>query len=113
MSIARIRKNDIVIVNHGNDAGRTGKVLVVNAKEGTAIVEGLNLKKKSVRRTERTQGGIIEKEFPIPLCKLMPYDEAAKKGSRVKAGEKDGKKALVLKSSGKAVDFTWTKGKGA
>ena len=110
MSIARIRKNDTVIVTHGNDAGRTGTVKSVNRKEGTAIVEGLNKHKKAVRRTERTQGGLVEMEFPIPLCKLMPYDAEAKKGSRVKTVEKDGKKTLALKSSGKTVDFKWTKG---
>ena len=103
MSIARIRKNDTVIVTHGNDAGRTGTVKSVNRKEGTAIVEGLNLHKKAVRRTERTQGGLVDREFPIPLCKLMPYDPEAKKGTRVSTAEKDGKKARKLKASGKII----------
>ena len=103
MSIARIRKNDTVIVTHGNDAGRTGTVKSVNRKEGTAIVEGLNMHKKAVRRTERTQGGLVEMEFPIRLCKLMPYDAEAKKGSRVATAEKDGKKARKLKVSGKVI----------
>ncbi len=109
MSIARIRKGITVIVTAGNDAGRTGEVLKVNNKEGTAIVKGLNMHKKAVRRTERTQGGLVEMEFPIRLCKLMPYDAEAKKGVRVAAAEKDGKKALKLKSSGKVIDFTWKK----
>ena len=103
MSIARIRKNDTVIVTHGNDAGRTGTVKSVNRKEGTAIVEGLNMHKKAVRRTERTQGGLVEMEFPIRLCKLMPYDAEAKKRSRVATAEKDGKKARKLKASGKVI----------
>ena len=103
MSIARIRKNDTVIVTHGNDAGRTGTVKSVNPKKGTAIGEGLNKHKKAVRRTERTQGGLIEMEFPIRLCKLMPYDAEAKKGSRVATAEKDGKKARKLKASGKVI----------
>ena len=103
MSIARIRKNDTVIVTHGNDAGRTGTVKSVNRKEGTAIVEGLNMHKKAVRRTERTQGGLVEMEFPIRLCKLMPYDAEAKKGSRVATAEKDGKTARKLKASGKVI----------
>ncbi len=103
MSIARIRKGDTVIVRTGNDAGRTGVVKSVHQKEGTAIVEGLNKKKKAIRRTETTQGGIVEFEFPIPLCKLMPYDADAKKGSRVATAEKDGKKARKLKASGKII----------
>ena len=103
MSIARIRKNDTVIVTHGNDAGRTGNVKSVNRKEGTAIVEGLNMHKKAVRRTEREQGGLVDREFPIRLCKLMPYDADAKKGTRVSTAEKDGKKARKLKASGKII----------
>ena len=103
MSIARIKKNDTVIVTHGNDAGRTGTVKSVNTKEGTAIVEGLNMHKKAVRRTERTQGGLVDREFPIRLCKLMPYDADAKKGTRVSTAEKDGKKARKLKASGKII----------
>ena len=104
MSIARIRKDDTVIVTHGNDAGRTGTVKSVNPKKGTAIVAGLNMHKKAVRRTERTpQGGFIDIEMPIPLCKLMPFDAEAKKGSRVATAEKDGKKARKLKASGKII----------
>ena len=103
MSIARIRKNDTVIVINGNDAGRTGTVKSVNRKDGTAIVEGLNKHKKAVRRSERTQGGLVEMEFPIRLCKLMPYDAEVKKGTRVASAEKDGKKARKLKASGKVI----------
>ena len=103
MSITRIRKDDTVIVLSGNDAGRTGTVTSVNRKEGTAIVVGLNVHKKAVRRTERTQGGLIDREFPIALCKLMPYDSEAKKGSRVGTAEKDGKKVRKLKASGKII----------
>ena len=103
MSIARIKKNDTVIVVSGNEAGRTGTVKSVNRKDGTAIVEGLNKHKKAVRRTERTQGGLLDMEFPIRLCKLMPYDAEAKKGSRVATGDKDGKKARKLKTSGKVI----------
>ena len=103
MAIARIRKNDTVIVISGVDAGKTGTVRSVNPKDGTAVVEGVNKRKKAVRRTEQKPGGIIDIEAPIRLCKLMPYDPEAKKGSRVRTGEKDGKKVRILKTSGKAV----------
>ena len=103
MAIARIRKNDTVIVVSGNDAGKTGTVTKVDPKKGTAVVAGINVHKKAVRRTERTQGGLIEREFPIRLCKLMPFDPDAKKGSRVATVEKDGKKVRQLKTSGKTI----------
>ncbi len=103
MALARIRKNDTVIVVSGNDAGKTGTVMSVNPKKGTAIVGGLNKHKKAMRRTEKTPGGLVEVELPIRLCKLMPYDAEKKCGSRVRTGEKEGKKARVAVKSGKAL----------
>ena len=103
MAIARIRKNDTVIVVSGNDAGKTGTVLSVDTKKQTAIVGGLNVHKKAVRRTEKQAGGLIDRELPIRLCKLMPYDADKKCGTRVRTGEKDGKKARVSVKSGKAL----------
>ncbi len=103
MAIARIKKNDTVICTRGNDAGKTGTVLSVDPKKGVAVVGGLNVHKKAVRRTEKTPGGLIDKELPIRLCKLMPYDAEKKCGTRVKTGEKDGKKARVAVKSGKAL----------
>ena len=96
MAIARIKKNDTVVVISGNDAGKTGTVISVDPKKGTAIVGGVNVHKKAMRRTEKTAGGLIDKELPIRLCKLMPYDPEAKKGvriSRVKEGDKFVRKA--------------------
>ena len=103
MAIARIRKNDTVIVTCGNDAGKSGTVLKVDPKKGTAVVGGVNVHKKAVRRTEKQAGGLIDTELPVKLCKLMPYDADKKCGTRVKAGEKDGKKARKLKASGKVI----------
>ena len=103
MALARIRKNDTVIVVSGNDAGKTGTVMSVNPKKGTAIVGGLNKHKKAMRRTEKTPGGLVDVELPIRLCKLMPYDAEKKCGTRVKTGEKEGKKARVSIKSGKAL----------
>ena len=46
---------------------------------------------------------IIDVELPIRLCKLMPYDADKKAGTRVRTGEKDGKKARISVKSGKAL----------
>ncbi len=103
MALARIKKNDTVIVLSGTSAGKTGTVTSIDPKKGTAIVAGVNVHKKAMRRTEKTPGGLIDKELPIKLCKLMPYDADKKCGTRVKSGEKDGKKARVSVKSGKAL----------
>ena len=103
MAIARIRKDDTVIVISGTSAGKTGKVRSVDPKAGTAVVEGVNVHKKAVRRTEKTAGGLIDREFPIRLCKLMPYDAEKKCGTRVRTVVKDGKKIRVSVKSGAAI----------
>ena len=103
MAIARIKKNDTVVVTSGVDAGKTGTVLKVDPKKGVAVVGGLNMHTKAMRRTEKTPGGLVKIELPIRLCKLMPYDADKKAGTRVKTGEKDGKKARVSVKSGKTL----------
>jgi len=105
MSIARIKKNDTVIVIAGADKGKTGKVLSVSPKKGTALVEGLHMVKKTIRRTEQTpQGGIVDRESPIQLSNLMPYDADKKAGSRIARTRNGEKTVRTLKSSGKALD---------
>ena len=103
MAIARIKKNDTVVVTSGVDAGKTGTVLKVDPKTGVAVVGGLNMHTKAMRRTEKTPGGLVKIELPIRLCKLMPYDADKKAGTRVKTGEKEGKKARVSVKSGKTL----------
>ena len=103
MSLARIKKNDTVIVISGNDKGKTGTVMSVDPKDGTDIVGGINVHKKAMRRTEKTPGGIIDKEMPIRLCKLMPYDAEKKAGTRVRTAVVDGKKTRISVKSGKAI----------
>jgi len=84
VSISRIKKGDEVIAIAGVSAGKTGRVLVVDPDKGRAIVEGLNLVKKTVKRSQdNPQGGIVEKEAAIAISNLMPYDPTAKKGVRV------------------------------
>lgn len=68
----RIKLNDIVKVTTGNDAGSTGKVLSVDHAAGKLVVEGMNLVKKHVRRSQRNpQGGQLKKEMPIRISNVM------------------------------------------
>jgi large subunit ribosomal protein L24 len=70
---AGIRKNDIVLVRQGKDKGKTGKVLIVYPDKGKAVVERLNFVKEFIRpdRSKNRQGGIMDREAPIPLSRLM------------------------------------------
>jgi large subunit ribosomal protein L24 len=105
MSIARIKKGDTVYCTTGESAGLKGKVLKINVDKGVALIEGLNMVKKAMRPSEANpQGGFVEREAPIHLSNLMPYDADMKKGvriSRVRDGDKTVRKS---KASGKSLD---------
>ncbi len=66
-----IKKDDNVIVRIGASKGKKGKVLRVFPKLGTAIVEGVNLKKRHKRAGARGgKGSIVELASPISIANL-------------------------------------------
>jgi large subunit ribosomal protein L24 len=85
VSVSRIRKNDTVVAISGTCGGKTGKVLQVLPTKGSAIVEGLRLVKKAVKKTQETpQGGFVQKEAPVPLSVLMLYCPECKRGVQIR-----------------------------
>lgn len=61
-----IKKGDIVKVIAGDDKGKEGRVLVVDPKKMTILVDGVNIHKKHQKPTQdNQQGGIIDKALPI------------------------------------------------
>jgi large subunit ribosomal protein L24 len=71
--LARVKKNDTVMVIAGKEHGKIGKVLSVMPTEESAIIERLNIVKRHAKpRGPQSPGGIIEKEAPIHLSNLMP-----------------------------------------
>lgn len=96
----KIKKNDNVMVISGNDRGKTGKVLKVFPKEQRIIIEGVNLRKRHRKPSQRNpQGGIIENEAPIHISNVMILDpktnEPTRIGSKIIIDEKTGKKKIV------------------
>jgi len=67
-----VKKGDTVLVLNGKDEGKKGKVLQVNAQDGTVLVEGVNITTKHKKpRSQYQQGGIIHQESPINSSKVM------------------------------------------
>jgi large subunit ribosomal protein L24 len=101
----RIRRDDTVMVISGKEKGKTGKVVKVFPKEGRAVVETINVIKKSVRKSDAyPQGGFVEMEKPIHLSKLMIVDKKTNKPTRLGAKVlKDGSKVRISKESGEVV----------
>jgi len=64
----KIKKGDRVRVLTGKDRGKEGEVMRAIPSKGKVIVEGVNMVKKNQAQTRATmQGGIIDKDMPIPI----------------------------------------------
>jgi len=63
----RIREGDTVQVLSGKQRGRRGQVMVVDPAAGTVIVDAANMVKRHTKARGATmQGGIIDKDMPLP-----------------------------------------------
>jgi large subunit ribosomal protein L24 len=86
MAGLKVKKGDRVRILQGKDRGKEGEVTRVIPAEGKVIVDGLNVVKKHQRATRATmQGGIIDKEMPIPVSNvavLAPDGKPTKVGFR-------------------------------
>jgi len=102
--MANIRKGDIVEVLAGNDRGKRGRVLRVLPDRNRVVVEGINLRWKHMRKSQKTpQGGRMQREAPLHRSNVMLYDEQAGVRSRLGIRVVDGKKTRVLRKTGVAV----------
>jgi large subunit ribosomal protein L24 len=88
-----VRRGDVVSVITGEHKGSQGKVLQVISKKERLIIEGVNLIKKHVRRSQQyPNGGIIEREGEIHVSNVKlverPADEKASKSKKSKSKSK-------------------------
>jgi large subunit ribosomal protein L24 len=104
--LARIKKNDTVMVIAGKERGKVGKVLRVLPRENKAVVERLNIVKRHLKpRGPQNPGGIVEKEAPIHLSNIMPMCEKCNAPVRVGARRfEDGGKARLCRRCGELLD---------
>ncbi|WDM85049.1 50S ribosomal protein L24 [Ehrlichia sp. JZT12] len=106
----KIIAGDDVIVISGKDKGKMGKVIkIVNKKCGSkdvlfALVSGVNVCKKSVKATQKNDGGIVNVEKPVNISNIALFDSAL--GIRTRVGYKfiGEKKVRFMKSSGKVIE---------
>ncbi len=97
-----VRRDDVVVINSGDDKGKKGKVLEVSPKEGKIIVEGVNMVTKHVRpRKQGEQGGIVKVEGAFYADKANVYCSKCDKGVRVAHKTlEDGKKVRICAKCG-------------
>jgi large subunit ribosomal protein L24 len=97
----KIRKGDTVQIIAGNDRGKKGEVHSILPRQGKLIVSGINLVKKHQRRTGdvNTQAGIIEREGPIDVSKVMLVCKNCGKLTRVSFKTfEDGTRSRICKN---------------
>jgi len=91
----KLKVNDMVKVISGSNLGQTGKIVKVDFKNSKVWVDGVNLKKVAVKRSqENVQGGFSEKLCPLHISNVAFFDSA--KGQISKVGiKKDDKSKNV------------------
>ena len=101
-----IRKNDTVLVIAGKDKGKKGKVRFAYPKDERALVDGINFIKRHTRaRKQVKQAGIIEREAPIHVSKVMLLCSRCNHPTRIGFRFlEDGRKVRSCRSCGEVID---------
>lgn len=100
-----VKKGDTVLILSGKDKGKQGKILLAKPKKGTVIVEGINKIKRHTRPNQNApQGGIITKEAPLNVSKVMLVCPACSKATRVAHKLVEGKSVRACKKCGEVIN---------
>jgi len=84
--MARVKKNDTVLVIAGKDKGKKGTVADVLPKKGKVLVQGVNVVIKHAKaRKQGDVSGIRQEERPFNISNVMPICPSCKKPCRVGA----------------------------
>jgi len=103
VATSKIKKGDLVKVIAGKDKDKEGKVVVVNHKNGTVIVEGVNMLTKHQKPSAANQeGGIVNVEGPIDASNVMVVVDGV--ATRIGFKMEGDKKVRVAKKTGKVID---------
>ena len=105
ISKLNLKKGDTVVVLAGKDKGKQGKIIQAIPKKLQVVVEEVNKVKRHTKPSLKTpQGGIISKEMPLNVCKVMLVCPACNKPTRIAHKLVDGKNLRVCKHCGEVVD---------
>lgn len=102
----KIHKNDQVLVISGKDKGGKGKVRYAFPAKKQIVVEGINMIKRHTRpRAMARQAGIIEREAPMHVSKVMLICSKCNRPTRVGFSTLEGgKKVRVCSFCHEVVD---------
>lgn len=81
----QVRRGDQVAVIAGNDKGSEGRVLRVETQRNRVVVEGINMRKRHQRPSQKNpEGGVVTFEAPIHASNVMLICPHCKSPSRIR-----------------------------
>ncbi len=101
----RIRRGDRVRVIRGNFAGQEGTVLRVIPDANRVVVEGVNMRKRHTRPSQKDpEGGILTFEAPIHASNVMLLDPNTNEPTRIRIrGDSKSTRERISVKSGAAI----------
>jgi large subunit ribosomal protein L24 len=105
----KLKKDDMVKVISGRDKGKTGRVLHVDRRTGTVLVEGVSMVKRHTRPNPSRQikGGIAERESAISIANVMILTSggvATRIGFRTEQAGGVSRRVRIAKKGGEILD---------
>jgi len=107
----KFKVNDTVQVTAGKDKGRTGKVLEVNPKEHTVLVEGVNQYKKHIKAKGNEAGQIVTLPRSLSVASVSLVCPSCNKATRVGFDASQKPKVRVCHHCRQIITATTTKSK--
>ena len=101
----KLKKGQTVQLITGADKGKSGEIIKLFPKNYSALVKGINVKKKHQKPTKEQKGGIVSIEKPVHLSNLKIIDgkkiQKKSKKQDTKKNEIKAKKTAVKKKVAK------------
>jgi large subunit ribosomal protein L24 len=105
--MAKIKRDDTVLIISGKDKGKRGKITEVRPKEHKVVVGGYNQHKRHVRARQQAnvlQAGIVTFDAPLDISNVMLVCPNCDKPTRVGHLLVEGsEKTRVCKNCGQAI----------
>jgi large subunit ribosomal protein L24 len=100
----RLAAGDMVVVLTGKDKGKRGKVKLVRSADHKIEVEGINVVKRHTKATPKSKAGILDKELPLPISKVMYVCPKCNKPTKLAFAVKNGVRERVCRRCGETAD---------
>jgi large subunit ribosomal protein L24 len=100
----RLAAGDVVVVLAGKDKGKRGKVKLVRTADRKVEVEGINVVKRHTKATPKSKAGILDKELPLPISKVMYVCPKCNKPTKLAFAVKSGTRERVCRRCGETAD---------